>query len=139
MFRRLTPLRRQQGSMLILGIFVLTVMFALAAALINISRRGHDAINQEVLGARALFAAGSGADAALARLFPAAGGSGTCAPSDTWPVPANAVSIRECQVTRTCKSFTFNNEIQYRVTSRAVCRAGSIRVSRGVEVIARDN
>lgn len=136
---QLMSLRRQQGSMLVLGIFILTVMFLLAAALIHISENEDAAINQEVLGTRALFAANSGADAALTNLFPVSGAVGVCNANDSWNVPVTAVSLSQCQVTRTCQALSGNGQTQYRITAKAVCGAGEVRVSRSVEVIARDN
>ena len=139
---KLVSLRRQQGSMLILGIFILTVMFLLAATLITISRNGDAAINQEVLGARALFAANSGADAALAALYPVASNSGSCtAVDDTWTIPNAATTIASCNVMRTCTEFSVgtspNRITQFRITSKAICGVDANRVSREVEVLSR--
>ena len=52
---------RQRGSALIIGVFVITVMFLLASALINIVEDGDTGLTQEVWGARAFAAANSGA------------------------------------------------------------------------------
>jgi MSHA biogenesis protein MshP len=133
--------RRQGGSALIMAIFVITVMFLLASALINIVKDGDDAFNQEVWGTRALASANSGADAALARLFPLAGGVATCAAVTTmpWIPPAGEVGFSGCTVTLGCTEYVAGIETQYRIRSEAICESGSMRVRRQVEVEARGN
>lgn len=129
---------KQSGSALIIGIFVITVMFLLAAALINIVQDGDEGVNQEVWGTRALAAANSGADAALASLFPLTGGIGTCAAASTW-TPPDVVGFHACRVNRSCTAYTVDALTQYRITSQAICESGDLRVSRQVEVEARGN
>ncbi|MBM7073069.1 MSHA biogenesis protein MshP [Shewanella sp. 202IG2-18] len=142
--RQPASLKNQKGSMLILGIFILTVMFLLAAALINISQNSDEAINQEVLGTRALFAANSGADAALSDLFGVHGRAANCANVGImWNAPNSALSLLNCEpIQRTCRAFNTTvaskTVTQYRITSKAVCGSNEHRVSRQVEVIARD-
>ena len=137
---KIRSLKMQTGSMLVLAIFILTVMFALAAALININQNEDAALNQEVLGTRALFMANSGADAALAGLFPLNGNVSNCSSvSATWSPADNVVGFRGCTVTRNCEAFVNNTDTQFRITSRAVCGSGEHRVSRQVEVLARND
>ena len=129
--------RDQHGSALVIGIFVITVMFLLAAALINIVQDSDEALTQEVWGARALGAANSGADAALAQLFPIAGGVSVCAASSSW-TPPNVVGFHACTVTLSCTPVAAGGQTQYRIMSHAVCESGGMRVSRQVEVQARE-
>jgi MSHA biogenesis protein MshP len=136
-----TMANRQRGSALIMAIFVITVMFLLAAALINIVSDGDDSLNQEVLGTRALATANSGADAALARLFPLGGAVSDCDTVTTlvWAPPAGEVGFSGCSVTLGCTAYVAGTETQYRITSEAVCSSGPMRVRRQVEVEARGN
>ncbi|GGB62738.1 MSHA biogenesis protein MshP [Shewanella inventionis] len=149
MFHKLNQ-HSQQGSALIIGIFVLTVMFLLAASLIRIVGDADESVNMEVWGTRALFSANSGADAALAQLFPLSGAPATCANvSPTWTPPANALGFYNCSVTINCNTATVGSVTQYRINSLAVCQTGDcsgggststcLRVSRQVEVEARGN
>jgi MSHA biogenesis protein MshP len=135
-----TMARKQRGSALVMAVFVITVMFLLAAALINMATDGDDGFNQEVWGTRALATANSGADAALARLFPLAGGVSDCAAVTTpaWTPPAS-VGFSGCRVTLECFSYSVGTQTQYRITSEALCELGNMRVRRQVEVEARDN
>lgn len=131
------PMRsRQRGSVLIIGIFVITVMFLLAAALIRMVSDADEALTLEVWGTRALASANSGADAAMAKLFPINGGTPVCNSSDSWTPPA-VVGFHGCVVNLSCNSFSAEGVTQYLVVSRAFCESGDLRVSRSVEVTAR--
>ncbi|MGI1968280.1 MSHA biogenesis protein MshP [Shewanella baltica] len=131
---------RQRGSALIIGVFVITVMFLLASALINIVEDGDTGLTQEVWGTRAFAAANSGADAALAKLFPLNSNVGTCLASDVW-TPPDVIGFHACSVTLTCTAYAVDTGTgvvtQYSVNSTAVCESGDTRVSRKVEVEAR--
>lgn len=129
----------QGGSALVMAIFVITVMFLLAAALINIVSDGDDSVNQEVWGTRALATANSGADAALASLFPLDASPGNCPATSTWIPPAGEVGFYGCRVNLTCASYTAESETQFRISSEAICESGPMRVRRQVEVEARGN
>ena len=136
-----SPARRQGGSALVIGIFVITVMFLLAAALINIVEDADTGLTQEVWGTRALAAANSGADAALAQLFPlnaAANYTPSCSSvSSTW-TPPYVAGFHACSVAIKCTRYSVVGVItQYRINSTAVCESGDTRVSRQVEVEAR--
>lgn len=134
--------RRQDGSALVIGIFVITVMFLLAAALINIVEDADSGLTQEVWGTRALAAANSGADAALAQLFPLnapANATATCTSvANSW-TPPDVVGFHACSVSLSCTSYAVGAVTQYRINSKAVCESGDTRVSRQVEVEARGN
>lgn len=140
----------QRGSALIIGIFVLTVMFLVAASLIRIVGDADESVNMEVWGTRALFSANSGADAALAQLFPLSGSVATCSNvSSSWTPPSNAVGFHSCTVSISCNAASTSGVTQYRINSLAVCETGDcagdsssstcLRVSRQVEVEARGN
>jgi MSHA biogenesis protein MshP len=142
----------QQGSALIIGIFVLTVMFIIAASLIRIVGDADESVNQEVWGTRALFSANSGADAALAQLFPVDGTATSCDDvSSKWipPIGPGFNGFHNCTVSISCNTATVGSVSQYRINSSAVCETGDctgnsssstcLRVSRQVEVEARGN
>ncbi|WP_076538553.1 MSHA biogenesis protein MshP [Shewanella sp. UCD-KL21] len=139
--------KRQRGSALVIAIFVLIVMFLLAGTLIRMLEDSDDAVNLEVWGARALFAANSGADAELASLFPVAGGIGICnSVRHDWIAPST-VGFHGCSVSVICTPTVANGVTQYSILSYAVCETGNcsgdaattdcLRVNRQVEVEAR--
>jgi len=146
---------KQQGSALVIGIFVITVMFLMSAALINVLEDADEQVSLEVWGTRALFAANSGADRALSQLFPLDGSSGICKASSDWEpasVLASQPGFHGCKVALTCVTNTVStvNPVvivkSYRITSTATCKTGDctgddsscLRVNRRVEVEARD-
>ena len=153
------PLAKQRGSALIIGVFIITVMFLLAATLINVLDDADQQISLEVWGTRAFAAANSGADRALAELFPVDQvGVGTCNANPTgvpWNIGTDTglVGFHGCSVIINCNAVTTTtlpiNMTQYLITSTATCSTGQcdsgsnsdascIRVNRTVEVEARD-
>lgn len=150
------PLTKQRGSALIIGVFIITVMFLLAATLINVLDDADQQISLEVWGTRAFAAANSGADRALAELFPVDQvGVGACNVNTTWDIATDTglVGFHGCSVNIRCNAVTTTtlpiNMTQYLITSTATCSTGQcdsgtnsdascIRVNRTVEVEARD-
>ncbi|ABV89067.1 hypothetical protein [Shewanella pealeana] len=154
-FSNIVSRSKQTGSALVIGVFIITVMFLLAATLINVLDDADQEISIEVWGTRAFAAANSGADRSLASLFPVNGDDGNCEPQTTWEIgnDTNLVGFHGCVVEMTCSAVTTNlpqnNMTQYLITSTATCSSGQcdsgsdsdascIRVSRKVEVEARD-
>lgn len=143
------PRRQQRGSALVIAIFVIVVMLVLASALLRMGNNADEDVNLEVWSLRAFAAANSGADAALAELFPVGGSAATCAAvSSSWPVP-NVVGFHGCSVSLSCRSQSVAGITQYIVHSDAVCETDActdvtadksrcLRVSRSVEVEARE-
>lgn len=144
----------QQGSALVIGIFVITVMFLMATSLLNVLEDADEQINMEVWGTRAFATANSGADRALAQLFPLTATDTTATSCsnvvNTWDIGNDnptLVGFHGCSLVITCDdSNTIGTVTQYRVTSTATCQTGNcsgndvncLRVSRSVEVEARD-
>lgn len=154
MFRNNVPCySRQQGSVLIVGIFIITVMFFLAAALIKVVDNADEDVTLEVWGIRAFTAANSGVEAGLAKLFPLGQpAEQTCnGIAGNWPLPP-VRGFSGCKVTLGCQlaTVTFQGQDikQFTLTSNAVCESGfcdanassdsqCLRVNRQVEVMAR--
>ena len=145
--------RHQRGSALVIAIFVILVMSLLAATLLRVGGDADEGVNLEVWGLRAFNAANSGADAALARLFPLSGGTAGCAAvGSSWTVP-DVSGFHGCNVQLSCETLSQDaspgSAKLYRIRSLAVCESGScgaaaaedsqcLRVSRVVEVEARE-
>jgi len=147
---------KQQGSALVIGIFVITVMFLMSAALINVLEDADEQVSLEVWGTRALFAANSGADRALSQLFPLTATDASAASctnvSAKWENQPSVPGFHGCSVALTCATNTVStgNPVttvnSYRITSTATCKTGDckgddsscLRVNRQVEVEARD-
>lgn len=96
----------QRGSALVIGIFIITVMFLMAAALVNIVSDADEGVNLEVLATRAFAAANSGADVALAQLFPLSGAVVGCSSVSASWTPPNVVGFHGCSVVLSCNQTT---------------------------------
>ncbi|RTR40473.1 MSHA biogenesis protein MshP [Shewanella canadensis] len=140
---------KQQGSALVIGIFVITVMFLMSAALINVLEDADEQVSLEVWGTRALFAANSGADRALAQLFPLTAtdsSAASCTNVKEWKNLPSVPGFHGCSVVLACVTNTVSSVKSYRITSTATCKTGNcsgndsscLRVNRQVEVEARD-
>lgn len=71
-------LKKQQGSALIIAIFIIVVMTLLVGALSRLLSSSSENTIYEVLGTRAFFAAQSGIEQGLAQLFPVSANSTYC-------------------------------------------------------------
>ncbi|WP_299019229.1 MSHA biogenesis protein MshP [uncultured Photobacterium sp.] len=133
--------RRQQGSALVVAIFVITVMAVMAAALIKINWSQSDTTTREVLGARAWLAANSGIEWGLNRLFPIGDPSAIGACDNTNPPFANTADFHDCRITVGCKlvDVTYDGETvsQYHLESTGSCGSGIFEVQRIQETWAK--
>ncbi|NRD72484.1 MSHA biogenesis protein MshP [Shewanella sp. VB17] len=141
---------RQSGSALVIGIFVITVMFLMATALLKVLEDADEQVNIEVWGTRAFAAANSGADRALAELLPLDNTPALCANvSSSWDIGnenPTLVGFHRCSIELICDdSNIIGSTTLYRISSTATCQTGNctvndgncLRVSRQVEVEAR--
>lgn len=134
------PLQRQQGSMLIIALFIIIVLGFLAFAMINIGEDSNRSIVYEVNGARALNAANSGAERALADIFaPNVTGSCTTVNNNTYLLPTQLPAFSGCNVTVQCDQFDVvqTGFTHYRIESSANCSAGDFVTQRAVAIEAR--
>ncbi|MFQ6371850.1 MSHA biogenesis protein MshP [Shewanella sp. YIC-542] len=137
---------RQRGSALVIAIFVIVIMSLLASVLLRLSSNADEGVNQEVWSLRAFNAANSGADAALARLFPLDGTTAGCSAVGNEWTPPDVAGFSSCRVSLQCNSLSVGDDTVYTVRSAAICETGNcdagtvscLRVSRTVEVEARD-
>ena len=138
--------RNQQGSALMLAVFVIIVVLLLGVTLVEILSTGNEAVSQEVLGTRALTAANSGMQGQLQKLFPLGGGEGVC-PVVIPPYDFSGVNgLSQCTADVTCSHYATVNDIKYyRLESTGSCGTGLMEIdsrsivlsSRWVQVEAR--
>ena len=128
---------KQQGSMLVISLFVIIVMALLGLTLSRLLSSSSDAIIYEVYGQRALNAARAGVEEQIALAFPISG-SASCAAStiDFTPVPG----LESCEVSAQCTQLNVvDGSISrtfYKFTSTGTCSAGDIIATRTVSVDA---
>lgn len=150
MFRNhIFPARTQQGSALVIAIFIIVVMSILAAVLVRVLITGSQATIDETYGARAFHAANSGAQVFLTRLISVCDPEDdTCGADQTQidtsvcngPQPTNTFSapgLQGCRAEVECTIYNFTtnyNVALLRIESTGYCEAGRFNYSRHILV-----
>ena len=125
---------RQRGSMLVTALFVIIVLSLLGLAMTRILSSSADAVTHEIYGIRAMNAAQSGLQRAIANAFPLNGGAVSCA-----SISLNFVGIpglENCVAQASCSSqnYAAENLDYYRFSSTGTCTIGNVITSRTVAV-----
>lgn len=125
-------LRREAGLGLISAIFVIVILAIVVVGMSNIATVSQKYRSQEILAARALFAAESGAQLHLSTLLHPEN-SQTCA---TMAAPANfnTHGLRECSYQASCAQVTINTIDYFTVKSVGRCGTGVDSATRAVEM-----
>ena len=142
---------RQRGSALVVSLFIITVMGAFAAAMIRIDWSGQDTTAREVFSTRAWYAAHSGNEIVLSKLFPlgqTVSNPDVCRDGNDHTKPriynfdeqAKLFSCQKLQVN--CKTHSYKENGQpankYQLESTATCGTGQFETTRIQEVWAKD-
>lgn len=126
----------QQGSALVVAVFIIVVMLAIVLALSRILLSSSDSVVYEVQGSRALFAAQSGMELALTELFPRTGVS-NCS---SWTFNFSIAGLTGCQAQVQCTAQAIVSEQLnqlYLLQSTASCNANEFITSRSIELEVR--
>lgn len=139
---------KQRGSALIVSVFIITVMAAFAAAMIRIDWSGQDMTSREVFATRAWFAAHSGNEYVLSKLFPLgqkasapdACSEGKSSDSKTYTVNARLFQCKEVKVVCTRHKYGSGTpaSYKYQLESSATCGSGKFATTRIQETWAKD-
>jgi MSHA biogenesis protein MshP len=144
--------KKQQGSALVIAVFIIVVMTLLVGALSRLLSSSSESVSYEVLGTRAFFAAQSGLEQGLVQIFPLDGGGSYCAigqglvtdPSTEGMADEQQLSfaitpgLQGCQAVLYCKSGRKSAEatetIYYQLTSTGQCGSGQLQSSRTIQM-----
>ncbi|MCJ8349797.1 PilX N-terminal domain-containing pilus assembly protein [Moritella sp.] len=130
---------QQQGSMLVIAIFIIVVISLLAASLSRILSSTADSVANEVYSAKAYYAADSGMEYGIYQVlnglvcvnFPA-----TTVISDTdnlqFDISQN-VGLENCSVAVTCQSIQLTSGSQFYLRATGICDGGKIVAQHQVE------
>lgn len=131
---------KQRGSTLIVAIFVITVMAVFAAAMIRIDWSGQDMTSREVFSTRAWYAAHSGNEYVLSKLFPLDQKASIPAACTHYSLNAAAFSCQRVTVTCTPSQYRDNGQLayKYQLESTATCGTGQFETTRIQETWAKD-
>ncbi len=137
-------LKKQQGSMLVIALFVIIVLAFLAYAMIVITENSNRATVYEVYGARALHAANSGAERALNQVLGPNTNESCADATSNYGLANNGSSITgasfsNCNIIINCTEFlvTDTGFTHFRIESTATCIASEFTTHRSVSVEAR--
>ena len=143
MSRNSVAAQKQQGSAIIIAIFVIIIISLLGASLASLQRDNAQSTSYEVYAARAYLSAYSASEIALTELFPLVPTSASSAVpscsnvSSSAILPSSDVGYHGCSATITCTELTSSLlATRYKVTSTAVCENTEIVTRRKITVEA---
>lgn len=124
--------------MLVVALFIIIVIAALAASLSRILSANADSIANEVYSAKAYYAAESGAEFGIHKVLTSTLVNNECPPaSDLSLIISNKPGFENCSVAVRCKKINLDDgsgQCQYYVTSKATCEGANIVAEHDVEV-----
>jgi MSHA biogenesis protein MshP len=140
--------KKQQGSAIVLALFIIVVMSLLGAAMVRMLSANAENIVYEVVGTRAYFAAQAGMQEGLHNIYPLQAPAEDCTALS--PIPFTLVNrnysnegLLNCSATvivTNCKSIETAVgvfEYFYLIESTGQCTAGDITTTRTIEVQSR--
>ena len=136
-------MKKQQGSAIILAIFVIVIISLLGAALVSLQRDNAQGTSYEVYASRAYLSAYSASEIALTELFPLIPvGASAAVPScsnvkSNAILPSSDVGFHGCSAIISCTELTSSVlPTRYKVTSTAVCENAQTATRRKITVEA---
>ncbi len=125
----------QSGFSLLVGIFVIVILALLGASMAQLTSVAHMDVTQSARADHALFAAESGAQAQMMRVFPTSGAATCSSASFSFTTPG----LQSCQANTTCGQLTVDTVNYYDITSEGICSAGTAaQATRQLQVRARE-
>lgn len=135
--RRSNGYRQQQGSMLVIALFILVVISLLVASLSRILSSTADSVANEVYSAKAYFASDSGMEYGIYQVL---NNSSACATFPSPPIPDipfainGEVGLENCSVSIECQMIELpDTGKQYYLISTGTCDGGKIVAQHKVE------
>ena len=127
---------RQSGVGLPLAIFIITVLALIVVGITQLQQGTAEMEIQDLQSTRAFYAAESGAQAALALLFPVSGSATSCTAA-MYEQSFTTVGINNCSVVVHCTSQSLGAKTYYTLRSEGSCGQGTDQARRMIEVKAR--
>lgn len=142
MYPEPSSLHKQQGSMLVIALFIIVVMTLLVASMSKLLQSSSEAVSLEVLGTRAFFAAQSGMERAVALIYPldiqdVQVSIAACSTDMIDPNFDQASGLVSCDVAVNCTSKESSVEpgvYHFWLSSTGSCGEGDISTLRTIEM-----
>jgi len=128
---------RQRGVGLPLAIFIITVLALIVVTITQLQQGTAEMEIQDLQSKRAFYAAESGAQAALALLFPLDGSAGASCSISIFENTFSVAGLNGCSVSVSCSSDSLGSTTYFTLTSQGTCGSGLDQSSRIVEVRAQ--
>ncbi|OUS28289.1 hypothetical protein A9Q99_12220 [Gammaproteobacteria bacterium 45_16_T64] len=129
--------KAHRGFALPVAIFVITVLGLLIGSVAKMNETTSVGFGQDLHSIYAFYAAESGIDIALARVFPAGGTGAVTCDSSTYS-STSVEGLNSCDVAVECSTFSNGSDNYYTFTSTASCGAGIDAAQRVIEVRAKN-
>ncbi len=134
-------LKRQQGFLIPLALFILVGMLALSLTAARLTGQSSTSSTLEMLSTQAFFAAESGGQYAMYKLFSGvtsqAGTDSNCATlAETVNFPNTALGLSACAVNISCTATASGGTGFYTLTSAASCGSGDLSAQRSIQISA---
>ncbi len=121
---------KQRGSALVIAVFIIVVMLAVILSLSRLLLSSSESLVYEVQGSRAFFAAQSGLELALTRVFPLTGAASCSALSLNF----SDDGLRGCRAEVSCQALSLPAgnvaTVLYQLSSTGICQADNFITSR---------
>ena len=146
-------MNKQQGSALVIAIFIIVVMTLLAVALMRMIATSAESVVYEVMGTRAYASAQTGAQWAGLEIFPlgattkhcdgslvAAGNTTFVSPQTLSPPTkiSNNDGLKDCAISQlTCADLKYDGVAYFTITSTGQCSIAGIITTRTIVIEAR--
>jgi len=146
MSHNLAPLKKQQGSAIVIAIFVIIIISLLGASLASLQRDSARGASYEVYAARAYLSAYSAGELALVDLFPLGSSEAVatnCSATSPSVIPVSLdgsdVGFHGCSASYQCETLvptSLSLPTRYKIVSTAVCQNSQIVTRRQITVEA---
>lgn len=121
----------QSGFGLPTTIFIIVILAMIILSMSDLNQASSRAFVQDFQSKRAFYAAESGAQIALNRIFMAGGSCGAS------PISFTASGLTDCSATLSCSQVVVSSVTYYTVTSTGSCGTGDDMARREIQVRAR--
>ncbi|MEX0623028.1 hypothetical protein [Saccharospirillum sp.] len=128
---------RQRGAGLPLAIFIITVLALIVVTITQLQQGTAEMEIQDLQSTRAFYAAESGAQAALALLFPIDGSAGSSCSAPIYQHSFSTPGLNGCRASVSCSTDNLGPTTYYTIISEGVCGSGLDQGRRIVEVRAQ--
>ena len=127
----------QKGVGLPATVFLIVIVALIVLALGELNTKSNLGFGQDFYSIKAFYAAESGAQVALNKVFMGEQACGAGLVSVDFDTNTNKAGLENCNVNVSCTASTVDSVDYYTFTSAAVCGAGYEQAQRSIEVRAR--